>query len=204
MTERPQDWNERYVDGNTPWDTGKPSSELQRVLAEYEIAPCPALELGCGTGTNAIYLAQQGFTVTATDIASLAIDQAREKAAAAGVEMTLHAADLLDLPALDGPFGFLFDRGVYHALRRENLDGYLDTVATHLAPGGMYLTIAGNANEPREPDQPGPPQVAADEICAELGRIMELVQLREMRFDEVDFGTKRGRPLGWSALFRRK
>ena len=54
-------WDERYEKGETPWDTGQPSSELQRILAEEAIAPCRALELGCGTGTNAVWLAQQGF-----------------------------------------------------------------------------------------------------------------------------------------------
>jgi hypothetical protein len=46
------DWNDHYRDGNLPWDTGRPSSELQRVLTQHNIQPCRALELGCGMGTK--------------------------------------------------------------------------------------------------------------------------------------------------------
>ena len=72
-------WNERYEKDNTPWETGQPSSELQRVLAEFPIRPCRAVELGCGTGANAVWLAQQGFEVTALDLSPLAIARARNR-----------------------------------------------------------------------------------------------------------------------------
>ena len=65
-------WEERYRKGETPWDTGHPSTELQRVIREEKIRPCRAIELGCGTGNNAVWLAQQGFDVTAVDLSSLA------------------------------------------------------------------------------------------------------------------------------------
>src|SRR2546427_202576 len=77
-------WDERYATKNTPWDSGQASEELKRVLAERRIGPCEALEIGCGTGTNAVYLAQQGFTVTAVDVVPLAVEQARERARRAG------------------------------------------------------------------------------------------------------------------------
>jgi ubiquinone/menaquinone biosynthesis C-methylase UbiE len=48
-------WNERYAKCNTPWETGQPSSELQRIVAEIPVRPCRALELGCGTGASAVW-----------------------------------------------------------------------------------------------------------------------------------------------------
>ncbi len=203
MPEELPDWDERYAQKITPWDTGRPSSELRRILCEREIPAGRALELGCGTGTNAVFLAQQGFEVTAVDISPLAIEQAQAKVDEAGVNITLLTADLLDLPDLGSPFPFVFDRGVYHAVRRENLTGFLDTLSQVSEPGGTYLTIAGNANETR-PGETGPPRVTAEEICRELDPLMELVQLREIRFDEIILEGKPERPLGWSALFRRK
>ena len=65
MLERTRDWHKRYSDKDTPWDSGQPSRELERILEEGWIKPCRVLELGCGTGTNAVYLAQRGFEVTA-------------------------------------------------------------------------------------------------------------------------------------------
>ncbi len=204
MAEGPPDWNERYAENNAPWDTGQASSELRRILQQHEIPRGRVLELGCGTGTNAVFLAQQGFEVTAVDISALAIERARVKAAEAGVNVTLAAADLLDLPDLGPAFPFVFDRGVYHTVRREVLEGFLETLARVSAPGGMYLTLAGNANEVR-PDEEGPPRVSAETICHEMDPLMELVQLREFRFDKSPKDTPdRPRALAWSALFRRK
>ena len=203
MPEEPPDWDERYARRDTPWDTGRPSSELQRILAEREISRGRALELGCGTGANAVFLAKQGFDVTAVDVSPLAIRQARAKAAEAGVKVELLAADLLELPDLGPPFPFVFDRGVYHTVRRDDLAGFLDTLSRVTAPGGIYLALAGNANEVR-PGERGPPRVSAEEICRELAPLMELVLLREIRFDETLIDDKLERALAWSALFRRK
>jgi cyclopropane fatty-acyl-phospholipid synthase-like methyltransferase len=204
MVEGPPDWNERYAENNAPWDTGQPSSELRRILQQHEIPRGRVLELGCGTGTNAVFLAQQGFEVTAVDISALAIERARVKAAEAGVNVTLATADLIELPDLGPAFPFVFDRGVYHTVRREALDGFLETLARVSAPGGMYLTLAGNANEVR-PDEEGPPRVSAETICREMDPLMELIQLREFRFDKSPKDTpNRPRALAWSALFRRK
>ena len=69
MATTDRDWNARYLSGELPWDSGLPSRELQRVLEEQKIAPGRALELGCGTGTNAIELARRGFDVTAVNCA---------------------------------------------------------------------------------------------------------------------------------------
>src|SRR5437764_1299806 len=105
-------WDERYRKDEAPWDTGRPSSELRRVLAEDKIGPGRAVELGCGTGTNAVWLARQGFDVTGVDISPLAIERAEARATAAGVRSLFLVADLRDPPpGLAGPFDFFFDRG---------------------------------------------------------------------------------------------
>jgi SAM-dependent methyltransferase len=103
----PRDWNQRYVSGDTPWDSGKPSAELARVVREWNIRPCCILELGCGTGENAVYLAQQGFE-TAFDVAPLAIQQAQIKVHSAGVAIRLLTAGVFNLPDWGPPFPFVF------------------------------------------------------------------------------------------------
>jgi SAM-dependent methyltransferase len=192
-------WEGRYREGQTPWDTGQPSSELQRVVAAEKIAPCGALELGCGTGTNAVWLAQQGFDVTGLDLSPLAIERARQRAADAGVRVEFLAANLLQSVPVQGPFRFFFDRGCYHAVRRIDARPYFENVERLTEPGALGLVLAGNA---REPGQPGPPVVTEEEIRAEWGRGFEVVALREFRFDET--AGVPGRPLGWSCLVRRR
>ncbi len=201
MPEKIVDWNERYVKGDTPWDSGQPSVELQRVLAEYRIAPCRALELGCGTGTNAIHLAQQGFDVTAFDVSQLAIDQAEAKAKEAAVKVRFLLADITRPPGFGPPFPFVFDRGLYHVVRGDKLPALLALLERVTQPGSLWLTLAGNANEPMEE---GPPAVSAAELCQELETLFALVQLREFRFDGVVIDGKPVRPLAWSALLRRR
>src|SRR5215510_6728110 len=189
------DWNDRYRDGNLPWDTGQPSSELLRILSQDTIQPCRALEIGCGTGTNCVWLAQQGFEVTGIDLAPLAVERADKRADAAGVKVRFVVGDVLHLPELDGPFGFFFDRGCYHAVRRNAPEQYAPAVARHLASGGRGLILAGNA---REPHDPGPPVVTEDQIRGELGIAFRILDLHEFRFDEAP-GVP-ARFLGWSCL----
>ena len=191
-------WEEHYRSGTPPWDSGRPSNELIRVVEAEHINPCRAIELGCGTGTNAVWLAQHGFDVTAVDLVPLAIEQAIDRAAKAGVKIRFLSLDLLSLPDLGAPFDFLFDRGCYHAVRRENATGYLDAIDRLLRPGATALILAGNAKEPLDP---GPPVVSEDELRSELGSRFEIVALREFRFDAI-LGTD-VKPLAWSCLLQK-
>ncbi|MCC6491486.1 MAG: class I SAM-dependent methyltransferase [Pirellulales bacterium] len=198
MTE-PSHWNDRYRDNNLPWDTGQPSSELQRVLTQHAIKPCRALEIGCGTGTNCVWLAQQGFDVTGVDLAPLAVERAQQRARAAEVKAHFLAADVLRLPDLGAPFAFFFDRGCYHAVRREAPREYAPAVARQLAPRARGLILAGNA---REPHEPGPPVVTEQQIRDELGAEFQILDLHEIRFDEAPGVGERF--LAWSCLVEKR
>ena len=97
------------------------------------------------------------------------------------------------------PFDFLFDRGCYHAVRRENAAGYVATVDRLLRPGATALILAGDAKEPHDP---GPPVVEEQQIRDELGSRFEVVKLTEFRFD-ADLGPG-FKPLAWSCLLRKR
>lgn len=198
MPER--DWQSHYESGIPPWETGQPSRELARVIAEQQIKPGRVIELGCGSGINAVWLAQQGFDVTALDFTPLAIDKARQRASAAGVLVRFVLADVLHLAEDFAPFPFFFDRGCYHCVRTENARAYLQTLGKITSPGSLGLILAGNAKEPSPPGQ-GPPVVSAEEIHAELMPAFEIVALREFRFDTSQEIAPA--PLGWSCLLRR-
>ena len=175
---------------------------MLRMLDEYQITPRRTLEIGCGTGTNAIELARRGFDVAAFDVSPLAIEQAIARARAAGVIARLMLGDALNPPELGAPFAFVFDRGVYHVLRQIDLPAFLRTLERTVAPGGLYLTLTGNANE--QSTGQGPPRVQAQDICQELGTLFDVVQLREFRFAGVTIEGHLLEPLAWSALLRRK
>ncbi len=206
----PTHWDQRYLNGDAPWNSGMVSRELLRVLREERITACRAFELGCGAGTNAVALAHQGFEVSAADFSPVAIERARTSAAEAGVAVRFAAADLCrweDLRAALGTEGaracerrcsFLFDRGCYHCARRVNLAGFLETVDWLAAPEARLLVLCGNANEQMEH---GPPKVTDREIREEWGGLFEIELLREFRFEDRD-GVPG--PRGWSCLMARR
>jgi SAM-dependent methyltransferase len=193
-------WQGRYETGDTPWDTGRPSTMLMQAVAEEKITPCRALELGCGTGTNAVWLAQQGFEVVGVDLSPLAIEKARQRALGEGVSVQFVAADLFDPPALAEPFPFVFDRGCYHVLRKIDSKRFFDTVQRVTSPGSLMLVLAGNAKEPMDP---GPPVVSEQEFRLEWGVLFDVLWLREFRFDQPA-SFPGFCPLAWAGFLRRK
>jgi SAM-dependent methyltransferase len=196
---RVTEWDRQYCCANPPWESGQPSSELKRVVAGWGIRPCPALELGCGTGRSAVWLAEQGFGVVGVDVSRLAIQRARENPVRAGAHLRFLAADLLDFWKLGGPYRFFFDRGCYHALRPFEGDGYFRTLEQVLEPGALGLVLMGNAGEPEE--DVGPPVLEEREVRQEFGCLFEILTLRAFRFDPTAWGR---RYLGWSCLVRRR
>ncbi|GIW78614.1 MAG: hypothetical protein KatS3mg105_0421 [Gemmatales bacterium] len=195
-----QHWDNRYRQGNTPWETGHPSTELQRTLAEEKIQPCRAIDLGCGSGRHAVWLAQQGFEVVGIDISPTAIERARQLASAAGVQVDFFVADILHPPDLGQPFDFFFDRGSYHVVRRDGFGKeYVGIVHKLAGPKATGLVLTGNA---REKSEPGPPVVTEEELRADWSNHFEIIRLREFRFDKNLMDDSR--PLGWSMLVRHR
>jgi SAM-dependent methyltransferase len=192
-------WDSAYRGGRKPgWDIGRAASDLVQAVENGKLRPGRVVELGCGSGTNAIYLAQKGFDVTAIDIAPAAIAMAEEKARKAGVKVRFLVADVLAPPRLE-PFDLIFDRGCYHGVRGSSAAGYVEAVRRLSHPGTLLLILAGNANE--EPRY-GPPRVDEEQLCGDFGKSFDVVELRETRFDTVDPAGKGA--LAWFALLRRK
>ena len=72
-------YRQRYKSGDTPWDVGQPDFNLIEVVTNKPIQSCKVLEIGCGTGDNSIWLAQNRFQVIGTDTSDIAIEKAKEK-----------------------------------------------------------------------------------------------------------------------------
>lgn len=193
-----RDWDEVYRQGQTPWDSGRNCSELVRVLEEEIVAPGHALDLGCGTGTNAIFLARMGFDVTGVDISQVAIDRAKEKAEAAGLSVLFMLANLPNVFLPGKIYDFVFDRGCFHAIKNEDRPKYVEMLEKITREGSIYLMLCGNAKEPRTP---GPPTLTEDEIRETFSGLFDFIWIRDFRFDTNDLMPA---PLGYSCLMRRK
>ncbi len=192
-------FKERYEVGNTPWDIGKPDFNLIQTVTTTPIRPCKALDIGCGTGDNAIWLAQQNFHVLGIDTSEIAIDKAKEKAIKANVKCTFMVIDILTNPIEGAPFGFAFDRGCFHSLNSdEERKSFAKNVNGYLEKDGLWLSLVGNADEQRH--GPGPPQRTARDIVNSAEPYFEILSLVSSYF-----GSNRPNPpRAWVCLMRKR
>lgn len=139
------DWKQwvfqwRYFRKQTPWDTRITPPEVVEFLETA--TPGRALDLGCGTGTNALAMALKGWTVTGVDFSSLAIGMAKQKAAEAGLDIDFHTADVSELDFLSEPFDYVLDIGCLFTLTREKREKYARHLARLMKPRGVYMLYA--------------------------------------------------------------
>ena len=149
------------------------------------VAPGRTLEIGAGTGTNAIWLAERGFDVLGVDVSPLAVERARGKIGERDLRCHFAALDFLVAPVPDGPFHFVFDRGCFHVFDESGeRTRFATCVAAALAPGGLWLSLIGSTEGP--PREVGPPRRSARDIAAAVEPAMEIVELRSAEFHNHD------------------
>ncbi len=191
------DWETAYREGTPPWDAGRPHAELAHVLDEYRLNPKTVLEVGCGTGADAIVLARRRFEVTAVDCSPIAIERARLRAEQSDAVLRFVLDDVFTFARSAGQFDLVYDAGLYHSVRHTNLEQYLDMLWRVTRPGSYYFCLAG---APAEEVEEGPGQVTEDEMHNELGRLFEFVHLRPTRLESADPSQSYA---GWSCLMLR-
>ena len=166
-----------------PWDTGISPPELFEFIKNHP--PGRAIDIGCGTGTNIITLAQAGWTVTGVDFAPRAIQLAKQKIKQSGVQAKISVNDATKLNGITGPFDFALDLGCFHGISKEGRMKYLDQLDRILAPNGFWLLYTFLS--------PGTPRSGHGLAEAEIDRISARFHLVS-RKDGLD---KRERPSAW-------
>jgi len=171
-----------YREGFAPWELGRADWNLVYQVSTLPIAPCKALEIGCGTGNNAIWLAQAHFAVVAVDASDIAIEKAKEKAEKSQVSCGFFVQDFLSSHVPGAPFGFAFDRGCFHtADSDEERTKFAKQVHRHLVDRGLWLSLVGNADEKRVGQ--GPPRRTARQIVDAVEPYFEILSLVSGHFD---------------------
>ncbi|AQS58837.1 class I SAM-dependent methyltransferase [Desulforamulus ferrireducens] len=199
MTKVEEGYKQRYKAGNTPWDIGRPESNLIQTVTAMDIKPCKALEIGCGTGTNSLWLAQQNFDVVGIDTSEMAIQQAMEKAAQDNIKCTFVVSDIFTNKIAGAPFGFAFDRGCFHSFNTdEERMNFAEKVASLLEKDGLWLSLLGNADEKRP--FPGPPQRTARDIVNSVEPYFEILSLVSGHFES----NHPSPPRAWVCLMRKR
>ncbi len=178
----PDQWEKRYLDDDLPWDSGVRDAHLGRVLDEFELTSGRVLEIGCGTGTNAIWLDSLGFDVVGLDLSATAIERARLKATNAAAKCKFLKTNFLEEVVPGGPFDMAYDRGCLHTFDKvdERLE-FSERVASLLNPEGIWHSLIGSTDGP--PRDGGPPRRSAAEIIAAVESSFEILQLQSTFFD---------------------
>jgi SAM-dependent methyltransferase len=141
----------QYRFGTPPWDSGITPPEVVAFVAQ-DSRRGRALDLGCGTGTNSIYLAQHGYQVIGVDFSAKAIATARAKAQRAKLQIDFRVADVSRLDFVQPPIDYVLDIGCLHAVDAEGRVRYAQHLARLVRPGGMFMLYAFS---PRAENQAG-------------------------------------------------
>lgn len=132
-----------YLSGHAPWDTGITPPEITHLIEDERLPPGRAIDLGCGTGTNSIYLAKHGWRVTGIDYVPRPIRIARRKARQAGVadRVRFMVGDVTQLASLGlgEEFDLAVDIGCGHSLPAEKQQAYAQSLSRILKPGGTVM-----------------------------------------------------------------
>jgi SAM-dependent methyltransferase len=159
----------RFVDayrGRPPWDIGRPQPVFVELADAGEIAG-PVLDVGCGTGENALFLAARGFEVVGVDAVPAAVAAARGKAGARGLEAEFLVHDALALEGLGRRFRTVVDSGLFHTFDDRERRRFVTSLAAALALGGHYYVLCFSERERRDG---GPRRVTQAELRAAFDR----------------------------------
>ena len=146
------------------WESPHPVRALVELFDRPGFRPQRVLELGCGDGVNAVFMASRGCQVTAVDISPTALAMAREKQRAAGVEVQFVEGDILALDLSREAYDFVFDRGMFHHVQVFHFEDYKNLVADRLVPGGQFHLICHHVSTR--------PTVVLDSLCGSVGKLV--------------------------------
>jgi SAM-dependent methyltransferase len=133
-----------------PWNKETPPEALIDLVESGRVKPCKTIDLGCGAGNYAVYLAGRGFEVIGVDSSPTAIRIAQENANQKGVRATFLVADVLgDLDEVTDSFDFAYDWELLHHIFPEKRKKYVENVKRILNPGGKYFSVCFSEKDPQ-------------------------------------------------------
>jgi len=133
----------------TPWTETEPPKELVELIENKKIFPGKTLDVGCGEGFYAIYLASKGFEVTGIDFSENAIKLAKENSKKANANIKSITMDAMNLDKLNDKFDFIFEWTLLHQIAPEERKKYVEGINKITNLGGKYLSVCFNEQDPK-------------------------------------------------------
>jgi len=191
-------------EGQAPWDIPGPQPAFVG-LEEAGAIRGSVLDVGCGTGENALYLAARGHEVWGIDFVSVAIERASAKAEERGLFAHFQVGDALKLDQLGRTFDTVIDCGLFHTFNDDERSVFVKMLDQVLRPGGEYHMLCFSD---REPPGEGPRRVTQPEIRNAFGDVWKVTEIRESSFETASYpGAPKfspGGPQAWLASIVRK
>ena len=182
MSETPRrDFEASYRDGDAPWDIGRPQAEIV-ALAEAGLVVGTVLDIGCGTGENALYLAGRGHAVFGLDGSATGIERARQKAAERKLGVQFHVWDALELKRLRKSFETVIDVGLFHVFADADRRRYAESLAEVTSPGSDLFILCWSKEEP---PGPGPRRIDEFELRDAFRSLFATMEVKPARFERV-------------------
>ena len=191
--ERERSFDSAY-DGTPPWDIGRAQPAFVE-LADEDAIDGPVLDVGCGTGENALMLAERGYEVVGVDAVPKAIDRARAKARERGLDVEFLVHDAYDLAALDRQFGTIVDSGLFHVLAHDDPTGYAASLRSAIRPGGTLYVLGFDKNDAGQG-----PGVTREEILAAFTEGWRVESIEQSVFETT--GVEHHKRRAWLAKIR--
>lgn len=186
--ERRARWEERYRSGPRPWDTGITPPEVIGFWQKQPSRPTGlAVDIGCGTGTNAAYLAGLGLSAIGVDLSltALLLAEQRRKTLAPIVQERLHfvQADVSQLPFKNTGAVYIMDVGCFHAIPAATRFDYANGIVDNLAPGGYFHLYAFDQlpEEVADPDARGLGETEVVDLFTPALSVVEIMRARPDR-----------------------
>lgn len=154
------DFFEKAYQERPPWDIGRPQQEIVRLEQTGQITGT-VLDVGCGTGDNALFLASCGHEVVGLDSVERAIEAARRKADERSLSATFIRGEILSLREIGRTFDTVIDSGLFHTLSDNERLLFVRNLHEVLVPGGSYFMLAFSD---LEPEGYGPRRITKQEI----------------------------------------
>lgn len=183
-------FNEAYK-GTPPWDIGRPQKEFVKIAKEGEIRG-RVLDIGCGTGENALFFASLGLEVWGLDAAPRAMQKAKSKALQREAPVQFTLGDALQLWKLNQKFDAVTDCGLFHVFSDEERVIFAKSLKAALNRNGTYFMLCFSDKESAA--WGGPRRVSKDEIRQTFDSGWKINYVREARFSTT-FNDEGGRAL---------
>jgi len=172
-------WEDAYKT-TPPWDIGRPQPAFVELVHAGELTKGLVLDIGCGTGENALYLAENGFSVVGIDLSNRAIAAAKEKAIERKLKVNFRIANALSLDFKNGYFDNAIDSGLFHTFNDNDRVDFASEIARVLKQDGRYFMLCFSDKEPT--NWGGPRRITKEEIETTFSPFFDINYIREAYF----------------------